>query len=225
MRKFRPAERGCRRSASLTVMAGLQQPAPVGADTLVGRGDALLAVDVQVDFLPGGALGVARGDEVVPVLNAWVRAFVAAGHPVYVSRDWHPADHCSFAARGGPWPPHCVAGTRGAEFSPAFVLPPEYVVVSKATDRNRDAYSAFDGTALAERLRVAGVRRLFVGGLATDYCVRATVLDARAAGLEVVVLTDAIRGVDVTPGDSARAIEAMRAAGACFLGGAPASAP
>jgi nicotinamidase/pyrazinamidase len=206
-------------------MAGTQPQDLARLDALVGHGDALLAVDVQNDFLPGGALGVQHGDEVVPVLNAWVRTFVAAGRPVYISRDWHPADHCSFAARGGPWPPHCVAGTRGADFSPAFVLPPAHVVVSKAADRDRDAYSAFDGTALAERLRTAGVRRLFVGGLATDYCVRATALDARTAGLDVVVLLDAIRGVDVTPGDSERAIEAMRAAGASFVRGVPAGGP
>jgi nicotinamidase/pyrazinamidase len=187
----------------------------------VGPGDALLAVDVQNDFLPGGALGVRRGDEVLAPLSAWTRAFVRAGLPVYVSRDWHPPDHCSFAARGGPWPPHCVAGTPGAAFAAEFTLPPEYVAVSKATHPQRDAYSAFDGTALAERLRSAGVRRLYVGGLATDYCVRATVLDARAAGLEVVVLRDAIRAVDVAPGDGDRAIAEMRAAGASFVDGWP----
>jgi nicotinamidase/pyrazinamidase len=185
-------------------------------------GDALLAVDVQNDFLPGGALAVAHGDDVVPVLNAWARAFAAAGLPVYASRDWHPPDHCSFRAQGGPWPPHCVAGTPGAALADALQLPADHVVVSKGTTAPRDAYSALDGTGLAERLRTAGVRRAFVGGLATDYCVRATVLDLRAAGFDVVVLADAIRGVEVAPGDSERAVAAMRDAGAAFLSGAPA---
>lgn len=187
----------------------------------IGAGDALLVVDLQNDFLPGGALGVQRGDEVVAPLNAWARAFTAAERPVFVSRDWHPPDHCSFHARGGPWPPHCVAGTPGADFAADFALPPACVIVSKATSADRDAYSALDGTALADRLQASGVRRLFVGGLATDYCVRATVLDARAAGLDVVVLADAIRAVEVSPGDAARALAEMRAAGASFVAALP----
>lgn len=177
-------------------------------------GDALLVVDLQRDFLPGGSLAVAGGDRVVPVLQACARRFAAAGLPVFATRDWHPANHCSFTAQGGPWPSHCVAGTLGAGFPDAFVAPAGTVVVSKGTQPGRDAYSGLEGTDLAARLRAAGVRRVFVGGLATDYCVQATVLDARAAGFDVVVLEDAIAAVELAPGDGARAIARMREAGA-----------
>ena len=181
-------------------------------------GDALLVVDVQKDFLPGGALAVAQGDEVVAPLNAAIRAFERAGGPIYASRDWHPANHCSFRARGGPWPVHCVAGTRGAEFADGLALPPSAVIISKADTVDADAYSAFGGNDLAERLRRQGVRRVVIGGLTTDYCVVNTVLDARAAGFEVVVLADAIRAVNVQSGDGARALEVMRRAGARLEG-------
>ncbi|HXZ93337.1 MAG TPA: nicotinamidase [Burkholderiales bacterium] len=177
-------------------------------------GDALLVVDVQKDFLPGGALAVARAGEVVAPLNAAIRAFERAGRPVYASRDWHPANHCSFKARGGPWPPHCVAGTRGAEFADGLALPRSAGIVSKADTPDVDAYSAFGGNDLAAQLRRQGVRRVVIGGLTTDYCVVNSVLDARAAGFEVVVLADAIRAVNVQPEDGARALEAMRKAGA-----------
>jgi nicotinamidase/pyrazinamidase len=177
-------------------------------------GDALLIVDVQTDFLPGGRLPVARGDEVVPVLNAYIERFRARGLPVFASRDWHPADHCSFVPYGGPWPVHCVAGEAGAEFAPGVALPPGAVVIDKATGRAEEAYSAFQGTDLADRLSRAGIRRVFVGGLATDYCVLNTVLDARRAGFETVLLADAVRAVDVRPGDGERAIAQMLAAGA-----------
>jgi nicotinamidase/pyrazinamidase len=164
-------------------------------------GDALIIVDVQNDFLPGGALGVTRGDEVIEPLNRHARAFAGAGLPIFATRDWHPANHCSFKARGGPWPPHCVADTPGAAFAPGLKLPPAAQVVSKATTTEQDAYSGFGGTDLRERLAKAGVRRVVVGGLATDYCVLNTVLDARKAGLEVVVLESAVRAVDVQPGE------------------------
>ncbi|MXW55221.1 MAG: nicotinamidase [Gemmatimonadales bacterium] len=181
-----------------------------------GRGDALLVVDVQKDFLPGGALAVPEGDAVIPPLNEAIRAFAEAGLPIFATRDWHPPNHCSFVEQGGLWPLHCVAGTRGAAF-PAFLrLPASTVVISKADDPASEAYSAFSGTDLAERLSDRGVRRVFAGGLATDYCVLRTVLDARAAGLDVVVLDDAARAVDVEPGDGTRAIDRMRAAGATF---------
>ncbi|THF62624.1 nicotinamidase [Pseudothauera rhizosphaerae] len=183
----------------------------------LGTGDALLVVDVQCDFLPGGALGVAGGDAVVPVLNAWLQLFAARGLPCVFSRDWHPADHVSFAARGGPWPPHCVAGTPGAEFAVGLDVPADAHVVSKATGADADAYSAFQGTGLADWLRRHDIRRLFVGGLATDYCVRASVLDALAEGFDTCLLGDAVRAVDVTPGDGERAIAAMRERGARLL--------
>jgi nicotinamidase/pyrazinamidase len=179
-----------------------------------GPGDALLVVDAQLDFLPGGRLAVPGGDAVVPVLNAYIAAFVRRGLPVFATRDWHPPDHCSFGERGGPWPPHCVAHSDGARFAPLLDLPCAVTIVSKATEADRDAYSGFEGTDLDRLLRAAGVRRLFVGGLATDYCVLNTVRDARRLGYEVRLLADAIRAVDVRPGDGARAIAQMRELGA-----------
>ena len=181
-----------------------------------GRGDALVVVDVQRDFLPGGALAVPEGDAVIPPLNEAIRAFSEAGLPIFATRDWHPPDHCSFVQQGGLWPSHCVAGTRGAAFPRALRLPASPVVISKATDPASEAYSAFAGTDLAELLSDRRVTRVFVGGLATDYCVLRTVLDARAAGLDVVVLDDAVRPVDVESGDGDRAVARMRAAGAIF---------
>lgn len=180
-------------------------------------GDALLVVDVQNDFLPGGALGVTDGDTVVAPLNRWLARFTAAGLPVYASRDWHPADHCSFHAQGGPWPPHCVAGTPGADFAPALELPPQAAMVYKGSDRDAEAYSAFAGTGLEQALRAQGVRRIFIGGLATEYCVLNTVRDAVQAGLDAVVLADAVRPVDVHAGDGAAALATMRSLGAALL--------
>jgi len=187
-------------------------------------GDALIVVDVQRDFLPGGALGVPEGDEVVAPLNRLIEAFAAAGLAVFYSRDWHPANHCSFRAQGGPWPPHCVAGTEGAGFARELVVLPSSIVVSKATTPERDAYSAFQGTALAAQLRAIGVKHVFVGGLATDYCVRATVLDARKHGFEVEVVEDAIRAVEVEPGDGARALSDMQEQGARLMNSSSVSA-
>jgi nicotinamidase/pyrazinamidase len=172
--------------------------------------DALLIVDPQVDFCPGGALAVAGGDAIFPaVIRAAERLPVAVA-----SRDWHPADHVSFLARGGPWPVHCQAGTPGAEFHPALERKSLEQVFSKGTDRDQEAYSAFHGTGLADWLRTRGVHRLFVAGLATDDCVKASVLDARGEGFEVVVLEDAIGAVEVKPGDGRRAVEEMQRAGA-----------
>ena len=153
----------------------------------------------------------------MPVINRWIERFRACELPVFASRDWHPADHCSFAARGGPWPPHCVADTPGADFCADLSLPPEVEVISKARESDKDAYSAFSGTDLARRLADLAVKRLFVGGLATDYCVRASVLDALRAGFDVVLLVDAVRAVNANPGDGAEALEEMRAAGARIL--------
>ncbi len=175
--------------------------------------DALIVVDVQNDFLPGGRLAVTDGDAVVPVLNAYIRLFTARGLPVYATRDWHPQKHCSFVEQGGPWPPHCIAGSAGAAFSADLQLPAEARIISKATREDRDAYSGFEGTDLAEQCRTAGVTRLFIGGLATDYCVLNTVLDALGEGFEVCLLSDAIRAVDVNPGDGDRAIKTMQERG------------
>ena len=186
------------------------QPAPARP---VGPGDALLIVDVQRDFLPGGALGVPGGDEVVAVINHVATRFARAGLPIAASRDWHPPGHCSFAPEGGTWPPHCVAGTPGAELAPGLELPDGALLVSKATTPAKDAYSAFQDTELAERLRAQGVRRVFVTGLATDYCVLHTALDARRLGFEVVVLADAVRAVNASPDDGDAALARMRGAG------------
>jgi nicotinamidase/pyrazinamidase len=172
------------------------------------RTDALIVVDVQRDFCPGGALAVPRGDEVVPVIN---RLLVLTDWLTVATRDWHPADHCSFRAQGGIWPPHCVAGTDGAAFHPALDQARVQHVVSKAVTRDAEAYSGFQGTDLAALLAWRGIRRAFVCGLATDYCVKATALDARRAGLDVVAIEDAIRGVEVKPGDCVKAIDEMRA--------------
>lgn len=176
--------------------------------------DVLLVVDVQRDFLPGGALAVPDGDAVVPILNRYIALARQKRVAVFASRDWHPPNHCSFSARGGPWPPHCVAGTNGAQFAPGLELPPDAVVIDKATTEAQDAYSAFSGTTLAQQFRARGVKRVLVGGLATDYCVLNTVRDALKEGFDVVLLTDAIRAVDVKPGDGARAEAEMRDAGA-----------
>jgi nicotinamidase/pyrazinamidase len=170
------------------------------------RGDALIMVDVQSDFLPGGALGVPKGDEVIAPLNRSVDMFSTRQLPVFATRDWHPPDHCSFRAQGGPWPPHCIAGSPGAAFAATLSLPSTVRIVSKATCSSADAYSGFEGTDLAEQLRALGRIRVFLGGLATDYCVRATALDARAADFDVIVLQDAVRAVDVEPGDGMRAL-------------------
>ncbi len=185
--------------------------------------DALLLVDVQNDFCPGGALAVADGDAVVPALNAWIAAARSGGAGIFASRDWHPADHMSFAEQGGIWPPHCVQDTPGAAFHPDLQLPDDAAVVTKADTADREAYSAFDSGELAEQLRAAGTKRLWVGGLATDYCVKASVLDAvQLPGLRVHVITDAIRAVDAAPGDGGAALEAMREAGAILENAAPA---
>jgi nicotinamidase/pyrazinamidase len=175
----------------------------------LGRHDALVVVDMQNDFLPGGSLGVPHGDEVIGPINRLLALYGERGLPIFASRDWHPENHCSFAAQGGPWPSHCVAGTRGAEFSGALAFPERTVVISKATSAGEDAYSAFNGTDLAEQLKERGVRRVAVCGLATDYCVLNTALDAIKAGFETLIVPEAMRAVDVRPGDGPAAIEQM----------------
>ncbi len=169
----------------------------------LNESDALVIVDVQHDFLPGGALAVPDGDAVVPLLAAWARKFHDQGLPVVASRDWHPPDHCSFEAAGGPWPPHCVAGTPGAELHPDLRLPEGVRIVDKAQTPDKDAYSAFEGTDLDAWLRHRGVKRIFMGGLATEYCVLNSALDALQNGYELVVLQDAVRPIDAAQGDAA----------------------
>lgn len=169
----------------------------------LNESDALVIVDVQHDFLPGGALAVPDGDAVVPLLADWARKFHDQGLPVVASRDWHPPDHCSFEAAGGPWPPHCVAGTPGAELHPDLRLPEGVRIVDKAQTPDKDAYSAFEGTDLDAWLRQRGVKRIFMGGLATEYCVLNSALDALQNGYELVVLQDAVRPIDAAQGDAA----------------------
>jgi nicotinamidase/pyrazinamidase len=180
-------------------------------DPSIDEDAALIIVDVQKDFCAGGALPVSYGEQVVPILNEYVRLFRTAGAHVYATRDWHPPDHTSFIANGGPWPPHCIQHTEGAEYHEGLHLPRDTAIISKA-GTEREAHSGFDGTELDENLKRQGIRTVFVGGLATEYCVKQTVLDALGRGFETFLLEDAIRGI--SQDDSARAIEEMLARGA-----------
>ena len=174
---------------------------------------ALIVVDVQNDFCPGGTLAIPHGDEVVAPLNRLIDEFLERGDPVYKSRDWHSPSTKHFTAYGGTWPVHCVQNTEGAKFHPALHDDPRIQVISKGLG-NTDGYSAFDETDLGSRLKQAGVEEVVVGGLATDYCVKHTVLEALKQGYKVRAVEDAMRPVELRPGDGERAIEEMRAAGA-----------
>lgn len=194
------------------------QPALKGSPTM-GKNSALLIVDVQNDFCPGGSLPVPDGDRVVPVLNRYMELFRKRGLPVFASRDWHPEKTSHFKAFGGQWPVHCVQGSEGARFHPELKLPPDAIVLSKGMDPRKDDYSAFQGVddrgkPFPDILREMGIEKLYVGGLATDYCVKASVLEGLKHGVAITFLEDASRGVDLQPGDSARAVAEMTAAGA-----------
>jgi len=189
---------------------------PVGT---VGQRAALLVVDIQNDFCPGGALGVPEGDAIIPRVNRTIGLFGRHGLPVIFTRDWHPRETKHFKEFGGAWPVHCVQGTKGARFHPDLEIPKGAMVLSKGMDPEVDSYSAFQaftvqGRDLESALHELGVDELFICGLATDYCVRATALDGVRRGLTIRVLRDAIRGVDVKRGDSENAIKEMRAHGA-----------
>jgi len=177
-------------------------------------GDVLIIVDVQNDFLPGGALAVPEGNQVVSPLNRCIALFTSNNLPIFATRDWHPANHCSFNSHGGPWPPHCIAGTKGAAFANGLNLPDETTIVSKADMQDKDAYSGFQGTGLHDHLKSMGIRRLFIGGLATDYCVLNTVMDALSLGYKVLLLADAVRAVNLDPRDGEHAMTKMKSAGA-----------
>jgi nicotinamidase/pyrazinamidase len=183
-------------------------------DFSVGKTDALIIVDVQNDFCPGDALPVPEGDQVIPALNDYIKIFKKANAGIFATRDWHPPNHVSFKAQGGPWPPHCVQNTHGAKFHPDLKLPRNTKVVSKAMNPLKENYSGFEGAELANTLRKQGVVRVFVGGLATDYCVKNTVLGARKLGFDAVLLLDASRGINAKPGDVAKAIDEMMESGA-----------
>ncbi len=183
---------------------------------------ALVVVDVQNDFTPGGALAVPEGDQVVPLLNQYLERFRAAGLPTFASRDWHPTVTKHFKAYGGLWPPHCIQGTRGAEFHPDLKLPEGTTIVSKGMDPQKDSYSVFDafepdGTPFVEGLKRRGIDRLYVGGLATDYCVKWTALEASKQGFAATLLVDASLGVNLQPHDSERAIAEMVRQGAAVI--------
>jgi nicotinamidase/pyrazinamidase len=185
------------------------------ANPQLAAADALLIVDVQNDFCPGGALPSAGGDLVVPVLNRWIGAARAASCPVIASRDWHPLHHPSFAGEGGPWPRHCVQDTPGAGFRADLAVPLDAIVVTKGTRFDKDQNSAFDETGLAVLLAKLGIARVFVGGLALDVCVRATALDAIGAGLKVMLIVDGTRAVDEAAG--AATLKELQAAGATLV--------
>ncbi len=174
-------------------------------------GDALLVVDVQNDFCPGGSLAIEHGDKVVPVLNEWMAAAEEAGIPVYATRDWHPHGHPGFKEEGGDWPVHCVQDTEGAAFHPDLRLPDDALVVTKGTRFDQDQYSAFDETGLHARLQKDGIRRIWTGGLAQDVCVCASALDARKLGYEVALIPGA--SFPVTREGGVEALEKMRAGG------------
>lgn len=182
----------------------------------IGDRDALIVVDVQNDFLPGGALAVAEGDRIFDPLRRLMPLF----RRVYATRDWHPKNHGGFQAQGGPWPYHCLQDSPGAQFSPKLQTRHVDVVISKGIDPKTEGYSGFDGTDLAQRLRDDNVSRIFVAGLATDYCVRATALEARRQGLDVAVVTDAIAAVKVKPDDERKALDEMQAAGCTLVSSA-----
>jgi len=180
---------------------------------------ALIVVDVQNDFCPGGSLAVAHGDDVVAPLNKLMKEFLDRGEPVFKTRDWHPANTKHFKINGGSmWPVHCVQNTSGAEFHPDLLDDQRITVISKGFDESADGYSGFDGTDLGKKLRDDGVEEVWVGGLATDYCVKETVLDARREGFEVKALADAMLPVNVNPLDGRKALEEMSAAGAEIVG-------
>ncbi len=176
---------------------------------------ALIIVDMQEDFMPWGALPVKGADEIIPTVNRYVTLFVEAGELVVATRDWHPEDHVSFKEQGGPWPKHCVRGTKGAEFVRGLELPENTLVISKATDRDRDAYSGFQGTGLGEKLKELGVKETYVCGVATEYCVKSTALDSLKLGFKTYLLVDAIKGVSEE--GSAEALKELERSGVVLV--------
>jgi nicotinamidase/pyrazinamidase len=183
------------------------------------KGDALSVTDVQNDFLPGGALGVPHGDAIISPLNRVVDLFKKNGLLIFFSRDWHPPDHSSFQDQGGPWPPHCVQKTPGADFPSMLQIPEGSIIISKGAQKDREQYSTLgardsEGHTESDVMKKQGIRRVFVAGLAADYCVLNSVKDILAEGYEVYVLTDAIRAVNVNPGDGEGALEEMVQGGA-----------
>lgn len=187
----------------------------INADKVeLGAGDALLAIDIQNDFLPGGRLAVAEGDQVIPVMNNYIDRFIQQQLPVLATRDWHPKNHGSFVQQGGPWPEHCIAGSAGAEFARGLHLPVTAPVFPTGIEVDKDGYSGFENPDLNKYLEKLSISRLFIGGLATDYCVFNTVCDALNRNYQVLLLTDAVRAVNVHSQDGERAIKQMLLKGA-----------
>ncbi len=178
--------------------------------------DALIVVDMQEDFMPWGSLPVPNADKIIPRINEYISLFSSRGATIVATRDWHPSNHLSFKENGGIWPRHCVQGTKGAEFVKGLNLPDGTIIVSKATEPDKEAYSGFQGTDLAEELQRRGINRVFICGVATEYCVKNTALDAVKLGFQTFLLEDAIMGVEVNPGDIQKALEEMRRAGVKF---------
>jgi nicotinamidase/pyrazinamidase len=162
------------------------------------RQSALLLVDPQNDFFPGGALGMPESNNLIPVINAYIKHFSRQGWPILATRDWHPANHCSFTEQGGPHPTHCVQGSRGAQFHSDLVMPPGMMVISKGTDPKKDSRSGFEGSSLADRLEDLDVKTIFILGPATQDCLTQTIVDACKIGLQVVVLSDAIGSIGLS---------------------------
>ncbi|MBP7216592.1 MAG: bifunctional nicotinamidase/pyrazinamidase [Candidatus Omnitrophica bacterium] len=180
---------------------------------------ALLIIDMQNDFCPGGALGVPGGDTIVPVLNKYIRYFIKHKMPVFATRDWHPVRTQHFKDYGGIWPVHCLQSSWGSAFHKDLCLPKPVELLYKGMDPASESYSAFQaedarGIAFEKLLAMSGIATLYIGGLATDYCVKSSVLDALKRGFKVVLLSDAMRGVDLKPGDSAKAVKEMLRKGA-----------
>lgn len=180
------------------------------------KNDALLIIDVQKDFCPGGALAIENGDAIIPVLNNWISNAVNTGVAVYASRDWHPKGHVSFSEQGGPWPPHCIQDSDGARFHPTLELADSVIKVTKGVRFDQDQNSAFDQTGLAVELHKKGIKRLWVGGLAEDVCVLATALDGRKEGFDVMLIKDAT--LPVTPEGGEKALKEMSGAGIKIVG-------
>ncbi len=180
----------------------------------IKKTDALIIVDAQNDFLSGGSLPVPKGEEIILFLNYYLDLFKKAQGKVFATRDWHPINHLSFKEQGGIWSSHCICGTKGAEFTPKLKLPKNAIIISKATDSSKESYSGFDGTELCKKLKKSKVIKVFVAGLAIDYCVKNTVIDAINLGFKTFFLKDASQGIDLNPGDIKQSIEMMRNKGA-----------
>ncbi len=175
----------------------------------MNRNDCLIIVDLQNDFCPGGALAVKEGDQIVETINRIMPLFPC----VVTTQDWHPQDHCSFKGQGGPWPPHCVQNTQGAELHPGLNRKGIHISIRKGQFQDRDAYSGFQETTLKDDLMKRNVQNVFVAGLATDYCVKHTVLDALKSGFHTTVLTDCVKAVNQNPADGGKALDEMKNAG------------